>query len=438
MFPRAEWLSLRGDGGTSERIFRRDPGAARAPGDRRRRPHHGVDGGARAVPPPGGHRPREPVAAPAAPGDVRAAGLVVRGVAGRARRRSAPPGRRGGAHRRATRATSRPRCAPRSCTSGSTSSASTSASRTRASGSSSCTTSTSRSAAARAARSTAPTPTRSPSSATGWCRWPRSRCTRPTRRSPTSSTRCATLGFKAVLLAGYVQRPVAAVADRDPELAQYAQWIDMYGIDSAYDYDPVWAKCRDLGVGVSFHSGSIGWGSRASISNYMYNHLGHLAEGQHALAQVAVHGRRDPPLPGPAVRVPRGRRGVGASRSTPTSSVTGRSATGTRSTTSIPNGVDQELLSELLAQYGSAASTNSSTRPAARAAERPEDLDEWAACEIEDERRHPRPVRAELLLRLRGRRPADRERVQHQAQSRSARASGRCSAPTSRTGTSPT
>ena len=52
-----------------------------------------------------------------------------------------------------------------------------------------------------------------------------------------------------MLLAGYVQRPVAAVADRDPELAKYAQWIDMYGIDSAYDYDPVWAKCLELGVG---------------------------------------------------------------------------------------------------------------------------------------------------------------------------------------------
>ena len=71
------------------------------------------------------------------------------------------------------------------------------------------------------------------------------------------------LGYKAVLLAGYVQRPVAAVATRDPELAQYALWIDMYGIDSAFDYDPVWAKCLELGVGVSFHSGSIGWGTRS-------------------------------------------------------------------------------------------------------------------------------------------------------------------------------
>ncbi len=192
------------------------------------------------------------------------------------------------------------------------------------------------------------------------------------------------LGFKAVLLAGYVQRPVAVVADRDPELARYAQWIDMYGIDSAYDYDPVWAKCQDLGVGVSFHSGSIGWGSRASISNYMYNHLGHLAEGQHALAKALFMGgvtRRFPDLPFGFLE------GGAAWGVALYSDIVGHWEKRNRRALDHldPKGVDQELLSELLAQYGSAASTNSSTRPAARAAERTEDLDEWAACEIEDE-----------------------------------------------------
>ena len=76
-------------------------------------------------------------------------------------------------------------------------------------------------------------------------------------------------------------------------------WLDQYGIDSAYDYDPVWARCRELGVSVAFHSGSIGWGSRQSISNYMYNHIGHLAEGQHALCKSLFMGgvtRRFPEL----------------------------------------------------------------------------------------------------------------------------------------------
>ena len=51
-----------------------------------------------------------------------------------------------------------------------------------------------------------------------------------------------TLGFKAVLCAGYVQRPFAALADDDPEVTKYAFWLDQFGIDSPYDYDPVWAK----------------------------------------------------------------------------------------------------------------------------------------------------------------------------------------------------
>ena len=66
------------------------------------------------------------------------------------------------------------------------------------------------------------------------------------------------LGFKAVLCAGYVQRPFAALADKDPEVSRYAFWLDQFGLDSAYDYDPVWAKAQELGVSLAFHSGFIG------------------------------------------------------------------------------------------------------------------------------------------------------------------------------------
>ena len=64
------------------------------------------------------------------------------------------------------------------------------------------------------------------------------------------------LGFKAVVCAGYVQRPFDALAGKDPEVARYAFWLDQFGIDSAYDYDPVWAKAPELGVSIAFHSGS--------------------------------------------------------------------------------------------------------------------------------------------------------------------------------------
>src|SRR3954447_25305878 len=93
------------------------------------------------------------------------------------------------------------------------------------------------------------------------------------------------LGVKSVLCAGYVQRPIEAARAADPSLARWATWIDQFGIDSAYDYDPVWATAQRLGVSIAFPSGFIGLSPRRSISSYMYNHLGSLAEGQHSLAK---------------------------------------------------------------------------------------------------------------------------------------------------------
>ena len=51
-----------------------------------------------------------------------------------------------------------------------------------------------------------------------------------------------TLCLKVPLLAAHVRRPIPA-ARHVPELGRYAFWLDTFGIDSAYDYDPVWAKC---------------------------------------------------------------------------------------------------------------------------------------------------------------------------------------------------
>ncbi len=107
------------------------------------------------------------------------------------------------------------------------------------------------------------------------------------------------LGFKAVLCAGYVQRPFAALADKDPEVARYAFWLDQFGVDSAYDYDPVWAKAQELGVSIAFHSGFIGMTPYRSISSYVFNHLSMLADGQQSLAKSLFLGgvtRRFPSL----------------------------------------------------------------------------------------------------------------------------------------------
>lgn len=80
------------------------------------------------------------------------------------------------------------------------------------------------------------------------------------------------LGLRAVMLAAYATRPYAG-----EHLPRGAVWLDFFGFDSPYDYDPVWRRCEALGVSPSFHSTGMGWGSRASTSNYVYNHIGSFA-----------------------------------------------------------------------------------------------------------------------------------------------------------------
>jgi predicted TIM-barrel fold metal-dependent hydrolase len=105
-------------------------------------------------------------------------------------------------------------------------------------------------------------------------------------------------GLKVVMLPNYIKRPIGAV-NGNPDLARYAFRLDTFGIDSDYDYDPVWAKCQQLGVVPTFHSPGEGWGSRTSISSFVYNHIGHFAAAGEALAKSLFLGgvtRRFPKL----------------------------------------------------------------------------------------------------------------------------------------------
>lgn len=104
-----------------------------------------------------------------------------------------------------------------------------------------------------------------------------------------------TLGLKVINIPGGVKRPIKAIADKYPadkypEIARYASYIDFYGIDSEYDYDPFWAKVVELGVPIATHYGSQGWTGRSSISNYMNNHIGHFADGSEAFAKALFFG----------------------------------------------------------------------------------------------------------------------------------------------------
>lgn len=187
------------------------------------------------------------------------------------------------------------------------------------------------------------------------------------------------LGFKAVLLAGYVQRTVEGVS---ADAAPWARWIDTYGIDSPHDYDPVWARCRDLKVAVAFHSGSIGWGSRISPSNYMANHIGHLAEGQHALAKSLFLGgvtRRFPELRFAFLE------GGVAWAAALYADIVGHWEKRNRDAMAHldPAGIDKAVLMELMAAHAPKIDLDPALSTLPRRTEDPAMLDEFAPCAIE-------------------------------------------------------
>ena len=104
-----------------------------------------------------------------------------------------------------------------------------------------------------------------------------------------------TLGLKAVVIGSYAQRRI----DGEVPPGIDATWLDTFGIDSLHDYDPFWARCVELGVSPATHSSGMGWGSRRSISTYMYNHIGHFGAAAEALAKSLFFGgvtRRFPAL----------------------------------------------------------------------------------------------------------------------------------------------
>ena len=107
------------------------------------------------------------------------------------------------------------------------------------------------------------------------------------------------LGSKVGMFGSNLPRPVPSAAAEDDELRRFTVWYDVLGIDSPYDYDPVWAKCVELGIAPTFHSGSSSQGLRLSPTNFVYNHIGHFAAAGHAVAKAIFLGgvtRRFPQL----------------------------------------------------------------------------------------------------------------------------------------------
>jgi hypothetical protein len=101
------------------------------------------------------------------------------------------------------------------------------------------------------------------------------------------------LGGKVGMMTSHVHRPHPGEAwpPNDPladvRIDQWEThgWVDTYGIDSLYDYDPVWAKAVELGMPLVAHTAGIGTSDRASISNFVFNQVGHFAASGSALAK---------------------------------------------------------------------------------------------------------------------------------------------------------
>jgi predicted TIM-barrel fold metal-dependent hydrolase len=98
------------------------------------------------------------------------------------------------------------------------------------------------------------------------------------------------LGLKTAMISGVIERPVPIVQRNAPDLARYTTMIDSLCLDSAYDYDPFWQACLDLKISPTTHASGQGWGSRQSISNYTFNHIGAFGASHEAFCKALFLG----------------------------------------------------------------------------------------------------------------------------------------------------
>src|SRR5438552_4857530 len=89
---------------------------------------------------------------------------------------------------------------------------------------------------------------------------------------------CAQAGLKVISIPHGVVRPIPepVLEGTSPYLwPGQRHWCDTFGLDSEYDYDPVWRRCEQLGFAVTAHGGmALPVGPYTSITSFTYNHLG--------------------------------------------------------------------------------------------------------------------------------------------------------------------
>jgi predicted TIM-barrel fold metal-dependent hydrolase len=206
------------------------------------------------------------------------------------------------------------------------------------------------------------------------------------------------LGLKVAMMASLIRRPIRS---NQPN-PRYNEWLDMLGLDSEFDYDPVWKKCVELGITPSFHSVSKGVGTRVSPSNAVYNHIGHFGVAGEAVCKALFLGgvtRRFPSL-----RFAFLEGGVGWACMLYSDLIGHWKKRNPVALDDIdPANLDRDALMRLFRQYGTKGAAEQAGRlrqEAAEASPRTADpnasLDDFAACGIE----HPEDIRELFVPRF--------------------------------------
>src|SRR5438093_11224919 len=56
------------------------------------------------------------------------------------------------------------------------------------------------------------------------------------------------LGYRVVMMGSLIRRPIPALVEEHPEAAKFVEWYHPIALDSVHDYEPVWAKLRELRI----------------------------------------------------------------------------------------------------------------------------------------------------------------------------------------------
>ena len=99
------------------------------------------------------------------------------------------------------------------------------------------------------------------------------------------------LGLKAIVMNTLIRRPAPEVLAEAPHLSHLSLAPTSPAMDCGDAYDPVWAKCVEVGVAPTCHDGFRGRGStHGSPTNYVFNSLGSFGQGSDYFCRSLLFG----------------------------------------------------------------------------------------------------------------------------------------------------